>query len=100
MVGTGSFTETICNAGPTDDYELAVILHDAENAMEFLVRQCQQKDLVISHLSRTLCQELGSGWWQKYVDEVNAHKLPDFPDEKEKEKPQLKAVSKPSDIPF
>jgi hypothetical protein len=70
-----NFLEEIVQTGPKDIYEVAVITHDQDEAMEFLVGQCQVKDQIIQFLSRTLRNELGSGWWQKYVDEVKDNSL-------------------------
>ena len=75
MVGTMNWSEELQNRGPNDIYELAALTHDCKDSLEFLVHQCQIKDSIIQHLSRTLKNELGEGWWRQYTQVVYDSKV-------------------------
>lgn len=73
------FVEEIAKSDPRDIYELSVLVHDVDEAMEFLVRQCQEKNRIILMLSRALQRELGNGMWTRYAQDVLNAKLPVIP---------------------
>ena len=75
MVGTMNWSEELQNRGPNDIYELSALTHDCADSLEFLVHQCQIKDNIIQHLSRTLRNELGEGWWRQYTQAVYDSKV-------------------------
>ena len=79
MNGTKDFLEELQNSGPRDIYEITALTHDTAEALEFLVRACQQKDQLIQLLARPLRNEAGDGYWQRYVNQVKYFAVPNWP---------------------
>jgi len=71
-----TFFEELSKSGPSDIYELVALVESPDKAVEFLVRECQEKDRRIGVLSRILQAELGNGVWTRYGQAVQDAKLP------------------------
>ncbi len=67
-----AFLDEIARSGAKDIYERAALVLDKEDAAEFLVRECQHKDYLLSLLTKILKQEAGDVFWKLYADDILA----------------------------
>lgn len=64
------YADMVLQSGPKNYYELAAASMKPEDAVEFLVLECENKDRLVQLLARIIHQEIGESWWQQYADDL------------------------------